>query len=72
MKLSEEDAKLFFDLMWGLQYFVNQKYKINHNIKSLAEYAGCSTEEKLEVREVLYSDIPFQSTVAWLPEAFLF
>ena len=57
MKLSDKDAQLFFDLMWGLQYFVNQKYKINDNIKSLKEYIECSTEEKLEVRTALYSDI---------------
>jgi hypothetical protein len=57
MKLSEKDAKLFFDLMWGLQYFVNQKNKIHSNVKSLKEYVGCSTEEKLEVRTALYSDI---------------
>ena len=57
MKLSEKDARLFFDLMWGLQYFVNQKHKIHPNIKSLKGYAECSTEEKLEVRTALYSDI---------------
>lgn len=57
MKLSDKDAKLFFDLMWRLQYFVNQKNKINKNIKSLEEYIRCSTQEKLEVRTSLYSDI---------------
>jgi hypothetical protein len=31
MKVSDKEAKLFFDLMWGLQYFVNQKYKIHTN-----------------------------------------
>jgi hypothetical protein len=57
MKLSEKDAKLFFYLMWGLQYFVNQKHKIHPNIKSLKGYVECSTQEKLEVRTALYSDI---------------
>ena len=57
MKVSDKDAKVFFDLMWGLQYFVNQKYKIHTHIKSLEEYAGCSAEEKFEVRAALYSDI---------------
>ncbi len=57
MKLSEKDAKLFFGLMWGLQYFVNQQHKIHPNIKSLKGYAQCSTEDKLEVRTALYSDI---------------
>jgi len=57
MKLSNKNAELFFDLMWGLQYFVNQKLKINNNIESLEDYVMCSTEEKFEVRTALYSDI---------------
>jgi len=57
MKISDKDAKLFFDLMWGLQYFVNQKNKIQPNIKSLEEYIECSTEAKMEVRTALYSNI---------------
>ena len=56
MKLSEQDAKLFFDLMWALQYFVNQKLKILKGVKSFADYAGCSTEVKFEVRKALYAD----------------
>ena len=56
MKLSEQDAKLFFDLMWALQFFVNQKIKILTNVKSLDDYAECSTEEKFEVRKALYAD----------------
>lgn len=57
MKVSDKDAKLFFDLMWGLQYFVNQKYEIHPDIKSLEEYIECSTEAKIEVRTALYSNI---------------
>lgn len=57
MKVSDKDAKLFFDLMFGLQYFVNQKNKIHTNIKSLEEYKECSTEAKMEVRTALYSNI---------------
>jgi hypothetical protein len=56
MKLSEQDAKLFFDLMWALQYFVNQKLRILTGVKSLDDYAECSTEEKFEVRKALYAD----------------
>ncbi len=43
--------------MWGLQYFVNQKHKMHPNIKGVKGYVECSTEEKLEVRTALYSDI---------------
>jgi len=57
MKVSDKDAELFFDLMWGLQYFVNHKNKIHTHIKSLEEYIDCSTEVKMEVRIALYSNI---------------
>jgi len=57
MKVSDKDAKIFFDLMWGLQYFVNQKRKIHSNIKTLEEYVQCSTDKKIEVRTALYSNI---------------
>lgn len=56
MKLSEQDAKLFFDLMWALQFFVNQKLKILTHVKSLDDYAECSTEKKFGVRKALYAD----------------
>ncbi len=57
MKLSEQDAKLFVELMWALQYFVNQKLKILTEVKSLDDYAECSAEKKVEVRKALYADI---------------
>ena len=57
MKLSEQDAKLFFDLMGALQFSVNQKLKILTNAKSLDDYAECSAKEKYEVRKALYADI---------------
>ncbi|OEU49771.1 MAG: hypothetical protein BA861_08485 [Desulfobacterales bacterium S3730MH5] len=56
MKIFEQDAKLFFDLMWALQFFANQKLKILTNVKSLDDYAECSAEEKFEVRKALYGD----------------
>ena len=69
MKVSDKDAKLFFDLMWGLQYFVNQKNEIHPNIKSLEEYIECSTEAKMEVRSALYSNIAIiDSYVAQNPQ----
>ncbi|MCK4449261.1 MAG: hypothetical protein KAX26_01585, partial [Anaerolineae bacterium] len=56
MKLSEKDAKLFFNLMWALQFFVNKKLIILTHVKSLDDYAECSTEEKFKVRKALYAD----------------
>ena len=66
MRVSDKDAKLFFDLMWGLQYFVNQKCKIHSDIKSLEEYVECSTEKKLEVRTALYSNIKIIETMCYI------
>ena len=54
MKLSKQDADLFFELMWALQYFVNQKLRLLSTIKTLEEYIACSTEEKMKVRQALY------------------
>ena len=57
MKLPEEEAKLFIDLMSSLQYFANAKLKIHAHIKSIEAYAECTNEEKIEVRKALFSDI---------------
>ena len=54
MKLSQEDADLFFELMWGLQFFVNQQRHILPEIKSVEEYAALSMSEKIEVRDALW------------------
>lgn len=56
MKLSEQEAKLFFKLMWALQHFVNQRLKILPNIKNVDEYAKCTTKEKFQVRKALYEN----------------
>jgi len=56
MKVSHKDAKLFFDLMWALQFFVNQKYKIKKNIRTLDDYYNCPMEIKFEVRTKLFED----------------
>lgn len=54
MNLSPEDAKLFFDLMWGLQRYVNQQRGILKDIPSPAEYAGLPREKKIKVRDTLF------------------
>jgi hypothetical protein len=59
MKLSEQEAKLFFQLMWALQFYVNQKLNIHPEIKSIEDYADSGTEQKAEVREALYENIEF-------------
>jgi len=56
MKLSEKEAKLFFELMWALQCFVNQKLDILTSVKSVEEYVACTSEEKLKVRNALFEN----------------
>jgi len=51
MKLSSQQADSFFELMWALQFFVNQKLGILPSVNTLKEYISCSMEEKLKVRE---------------------
>ena len=57
MKLSEQEANLFFQLMWALQYFVNSKLKIYTKIKNVEDYADSDTEHKVEIRKALYENI---------------
>ena len=57
MKLSEQEANLFFKLMWSLQYFVNHKLKIHTKIKNVDDYANCNTGKKVEVRKALYENL---------------
>lgn len=56
MKLSGRDAELFFQLMWALQFYVNQNLKI-HDIKSIEDYADSVADQKAEVRDALYENI---------------
>jgi len=57
LKINENDAQLYYELMWSLQLFVNQKKKIHTGIKSLEDYEQCRTEEKRDVRRTLYAEI---------------
>ncbi|HEX6386518.1 MAG TPA: hypothetical protein VF177_17745 [Anaerolineae bacterium] len=57
MKLSEEDADLFFRLMWSLQFYVNQQLQILPEVDSLEVYEAASTEDKLKVRSAVYENL---------------
>ena len=57
MKLSEQDAGLFFELMGALQVFVNQRLQVLPDVKTLDDYIDLSMEEKMQVREALYENI---------------
>ena len=57
MKLSRQDADLFFELMWSLQSFVNLRLRIIPDISTVDELQGLPTSEKTGVREALYDNI---------------
>lgn len=57
MKLSQQDVDLFYELMWALQYFTNQKLQIVSNVRTLDDYIKCPGEEKMKVRQAMYENI---------------
>ena len=57
MKLSTEDADLFFDLMWSLQFFVKRKLGLVPEITTLAAYRAAAQDKKMLVRQALYDNI---------------
>jgi hypothetical protein len=56
MTLPSEDGKLFFELMWKLQYYVNQKRGFHKNVASREEYANLPAEKKLKARDELWKN----------------
>jgi len=57
MKLTTQDADLFFKLMWSLQHFVNLKLGIIPDVATVDEYKKLPSSEKLSVRDALYENI---------------
>lgn len=57
MKLSKDEAFLFFKLMLPLQFFVQQKVGVLENIKSFQNYKNASFAEKFRVRNALFQNI---------------
>jgi hypothetical protein len=56
MKLSQEDTNLFYKLMWGMQFHLNQQLQVRPNIHSAQEYASLPTSEKAAVRDALWQN----------------
>lgn len=54
MTLAPNDGKLFFELMWKLQYYVNQKRGFHKNISSREKYADLPTKKKMTTRDELW------------------
>jgi hypothetical protein len=57
MVLTEQECKLFYQLMWSLQCYVNQKLNLIPVINSLDDYIALEMEQKLLVRNALYENI---------------
>jgi hypothetical protein len=55
MNLPREEADLFYEPMWGLQFFVNQQERILPEIRSLQDYIALSSQEKISVRDRLWA-----------------
>ncbi|MDK1119306.1 MAG: hypothetical protein QGM50_11045 [Anaerolineae bacterium] len=62
MKLSKQDADLFFKLMWSLQNYVNLKMGILPDVETVDEYQKLPSSEKLTVRDALYDNIEIVDT----------
>jgi hypothetical protein len=56
MKLSTEDAGLFFKLMWGLQFYVNRRLQILSGVDSAEAYARLPTADRIQVRDALWKN----------------
>lgn len=54
MILSQQDAKLYFELLGPLQFFANQKLQVVPDVPSLDAYQNQSGEEKFNIREALF------------------
>ncbi|MEM9908119.1 MAG: hypothetical protein AAF921_24180 [Cyanobacteria bacterium P01_D01_bin.44] len=55
MKLTPSDAKLFFDLMLPLQWYVSQQAELLPNIKTFKAYRDSPSEDKIKVRDYLFA-----------------
>jgi hypothetical protein len=54
MKLTTEEADLFFELTWSLHFFVSRELKIFPKIKNRKEYSELPQEDKLVLRAKIY------------------
>jgi hypothetical protein len=54
MILSTDDAQLFYKLLWGVQFYVNQQVGTLKGVTSVDTYAHLSSEKKVKVRDLLW------------------
>ena len=56
MILSREDTDLFFRLMWGLQFYVNQQLHLVPDVQSREAYSHLASKDKITVRDALWKN----------------
>lgn len=56
MRLSTEDAGLFYKLMYALQFFANERLKILPDVTNLDDYIDLPPARRVAVRDALFSD----------------
>lgn len=56
MRVTDQDADLFYKLTGGLQFYVNQQNRILPNIDSLEHYNKLSHEDTIQVRDALWNN----------------
>ncbi len=54
MVLSTQDAGQFFQLLWGLYFYVNQHQRLVPNVHTRQEYEGLPSQQKVKVRQALW------------------
>lgn len=59
MHLSEQDAALYYELMWALQLHLKQTLNLFLEVQTIEDYADLPVESKVKVREALYGDPTF-------------
>lgn len=57
MTLSEKDGQLFYKLWLPLLDYVNEKCKVNKNVKNMANAKGLNPQEVKEIANVLWEDV---------------
>ena len=57
MKLSKEDGQLFYKLWLPLLDYVNEKCKVNQNVKNMANAKGLNPQEVKKIANVLWEDV---------------
>ncbi|MDH3605025.1 MAG: hypothetical protein OEU26_35965 [Candidatus Tectomicrobia bacterium] len=56
MKVSAEEAELFFNLLWPLQFFVNQRLQLFPDLETLDDFKASPIERRLEIRNAVYEN----------------